>query len=103
MLRYGLGWGISDTHGIKLVCQQVVDDIAPRVISTVDLFDTELVMCAEQVGYRIVKLPASIKEFRETNSSLIKRVPRTLKGVWRIRQDMRLSKPSSIERWASTV
>ena len=89
ILRFGLGSGVSDTHGMKLVRTTVVDDIAPQVISTVDLFDTELVVRAEKAGYRIAELPASVEELRETNSSLVKRVPRTLKGVWRIRQSMR--------------
>ncbi|MGI9665508.1 MAG: glycosyltransferase family 2 protein [Acidimicrobiia bacterium] len=85
VLRYGLGSGVSDTHGMKLVRKTVVDDIAPSVISTTDLFDTELVVRAEKAGYRIVELPVFVEELRETNSSLVKRVPRTLKGVWAIR------------------
>ena len=98
ILRYGLGSGVSDTHGMKLVRRSVVDDIGPSVISTVDLFDTELVVRAEQAGYRIVELPANVEELRETNSSLVKRVPRTLKGIWRIRQSMRGDAPSAAER-----
>lgn len=89
ILRYGLGSGVSDTHGMKLVRKTVVDDVAPSVISTTDLFDTELVVRAERAGYRIIELPASVEELRETNSSLVKRVPRTLKGVWAIRGSLR--------------
>ena len=89
ILRYALGSGVSDTHGMKLVRRKVVDDIGPQVISTVDLFDTELVVRAERAGYRILELPAYVEELRDTNSSVIKRVPRTLKGVWRIRGSLR--------------
>jgi hypothetical protein len=59
------------------------------VISTVDLFDTELVVRAEKASYRIAELPVDVVELRETKSSLIKRVPRTLKGVWRIRRNLK--------------
>jgi glycosyltransferase involved in cell wall biosynthesis len=89
ILRFALSSGVSDTHGMKLVRKTVVDDIAPMVVSTTDLFDTELVVRAERAGYRITELPASVEELRESNSNLIKRVPRTLKGVWKIRSALR--------------
>jgi glycosyltransferase involved in cell wall biosynthesis len=89
VLRFALGSGVSDTHGMKLVRRTVVEEVAPDVISTTDLFDTELVVRAERAGYRIVELPAFVEELRDTNSNIIKRVPRTLKGVWAIRRAMR--------------
>ncbi|MDA2978604.1 MAG: glycosyltransferase family 2 protein [Actinomycetota bacterium] len=89
VLRFALGSSVSDTHGMKLVRREVVDQIVPKVISTVDLFDTELVVRAEKAGFRIAELPASVVELREAKSNLLKRVPRTLKGVWRIRAALR--------------
>lgn len=89
ILRLALGATVTDTHGMKLVRRTVVERIAPEVISTVDLFDTELVVRAERAGYRIAELPAHVEELRATNSSVIKRVPRTLRGVWAIRKSLR--------------
>lgn len=89
VLRLALGSSVSDTHGMKLVRRSVVIDLAPSVISTVDLFDTELVVRAERAGYRIAELPARVEELRDTNSSVLRRVPRTLKGVWAIRKSLR--------------
>ena len=88
ILRVALGSGVSDTHGMKLVRSTVVHDVAPSVISTTDLFDTELVVRAERAGYRIVELPAYVEELRDSKSNLMKRVPRTLSGVWAIRQSL---------------
>ncbi|MGI9585444.1 MAG: glycosyltransferase family 2 protein [Acidimicrobiia bacterium] len=88
ILRWGLGSGVSDTHGMKLVRSTVVKDVAPSVISTTDLFDTELVVRAERADYRIVEVPVSVEELRATKSSLVNRVPRTLKGVWAIRRSL---------------
>lgn len=88
ILRFALSFGVSDTHGMKLLRKTLVDDIAPHVISTTDLFDTELVVRAERAGYRIAELPASVEELRESKSNLLKRVPRTLKGVWTIRRSL---------------
>ncbi|GMQ97836.1 MAG: hypothetical protein BMS9Abin17_0339 [Acidimicrobiia bacterium] len=89
VLRTVLSSRVSDTHGMKLLRSDVIAAIAPSVISTTDLFDTELVVRAERAGFRIAELPASVEEKRDAKSSLIKRVPRTLTGVWSIRQSLR--------------
>ena len=88
LLRLLLGSGVSDTHGIKAVRRHVVDELAPLVISRKDLFDTELVIRAEKAGHRILEVPVIVEEMREARSSLFKRIPRTLLGVWRIRTQL---------------
>jgi glycosyltransferase involved in cell wall biosynthesis len=85
VLRSLFGSRVSDTHGMKLVRTTVVSEIVPAVISTEDLFDTELVIRAERAGYRIAEIPAVVEELREARSSFVSRIPRTLKGLWRIR------------------
>ena len=91
VLRFMLGSKVSDTHGIKALRREVIADVAEAVISRQDLFDTELVIRAEKKGWRIRELPIVVEEQRETKSSLLKRIPRTLRGVWRIRKAMRVS------------
>ncbi len=88
VLRALLGSGVSDTHGIKAIRREVVDELAPLVVSRQDLFDTELVIRAERAGYRITEVPVVVQELRETRSSLLMRVPRTLRGIWRIRRQL---------------
>ena len=85
ILRFVLASGVSDTHGMKAVRRTVVDEIAPQVVSTQDLFDTELVVRSERAGFRIVEVPVTVEEQRLARSSLLARVPRTLRGVWTIR------------------
>lgn len=89
MLRTILGSRVSDTHGMKGFRRHLVDDLAPQVVSTKDLFDTELVIRAERAGYRIVEVPVEVAEMRAARSSLVKRVPRTVKGLFRIRRAIR--------------
>jgi len=89
LLRTVLGSRVSDTHGMKGFRRALVDDVAPQVLSTKDLFDTELVVRAERAGYRIVEVPVEVVEMRTARSSLIKRVPRTIKGLFRIRRALR--------------
>jgi hypothetical protein len=76
---------VTDTHGMKGFRRKVVDDLAPQVVSTTDLFDTELVVRAERAGYSIVEVPVVVEEMRTAKSSLIKRAPRTVLGLIKMR------------------
>lgn len=89
VLRILFRSGVSDTHGMKMVRTSVVTAIAPQVISTKDLFDTELVIRAERAGFRIAEVPVVVEELREARSSFVSRIPRTVRGLWRIRRAMR--------------
>ena len=86
LLRTILGSHVSDTHGMKAFKKDLVEAIVPHVHSTQDLFDTELVVRAERAGYKITEVPVVVEELRTARSSLVRRVPRTLSGLWRIRR-----------------
>lgn len=85
LLRTLFGSQVSDTHGMKAFRRELVTEIAPKVVSRQDLFDTELVIRAERAGYRIKEVPVVVEEMRPARS-LLKRVPRTLRGLWKIRK-----------------
>jgi glycosyltransferase involved in cell wall biosynthesis len=89
LLRVLFRSSVSDTHGMKLISRAVIEDLVPTVVSTQDLFDTELVIRAERAGYSIAEIPATVIERRAARSSFIKRIPRTVAGMWRIRNQMR--------------
>jgi glycosyltransferase involved in cell wall biosynthesis len=76
---------VTDTHGMKALRREVVADIGTAVISTKDLFDTELVIRAEKAGYRIAEIPAVVIETRQARSGIWTRVPRTVAGLVRLR------------------
>lgn len=76
---------VTDTHGMKGFRRGLVDEIAPQVVSTKDLFDTELVVRAERAGFEIVEVPVVVEEMRTAKSSLVKRAPRTIAGLVRMR------------------
>jgi glycosyltransferase AglD len=85
LLRVILDSRVSDTHGMKGFRRKLVDDLAPQVLSTTDLFDTELVVRAERAGYSIVEVPVVVAEMRTAKSSLFKRAPRTIAGLIKMR------------------
>lgn len=86
LLRVLFRSNVTDTHGMKAMRKEVIDRFAPETVSNEDLFDTELVLRAERGGYRIKEVPAVVKELRPARSSFIKRVPRTLAGLLRLRR-----------------
>ena len=88
LLRTILSSGVTDTHGMKAFRRDLVRDVAPSVVSRQDLFDTELVVRAERAGYRIHEVPVVVEEIRVARSSLVRRVPRTVLGLWRIRRTL---------------
>lgn len=89
LLTVILGSKVSDTHGMKGFRRALVDEIGPQVVSTEDLFDTELVVRAERAGYSIIEVPVTVEEMRSAKSSLIKRAPRTVVGLIRMRRRLR--------------
>lgn len=88
LLRSVAGSGVSDTHGMKAIGAAVARELLPHVRLTKDLFDTELVLRAERAGYRITEVPVVVEEMREARSSLIRRVPRTLRGLLLLRRSL---------------
>jgi glycosyltransferase involved in cell wall biosynthesis len=88
LLRTILDSKVSDTHGMKAFRHDVIARVGPAVNSTKDLFDTELVIRAERAGFRIAEVPVVVEEIRQAKSSLVKRVPRTVKGLLRIRGEL---------------
>jgi hypothetical protein len=86
LLRTMLDSDISDTHGMKALRRTVLDSVAGDVVSTQDLFDTELVIRAERAGFRIVEVPVTVEERRQSRSRLVRRIPRTVRGMWDIRR-----------------
>lgn len=86
LLRLLFGSRVSDTHGMKGFRRHVVEAYVPLTVSRTDLFDTELVLRAERGGCVIEEVPVVVEELREARSSLLRRVPRTLRGLMRIRR-----------------
>lgn len=86
LLRALFGSRVGDTHGMKVFRRSTILPLLTLVVSTKDLFDTELVLRAERAGVSIVELPVVVEEKRSARSSFVKRIPRTLRGLLRLRR-----------------
>jgi glycosyltransferase involved in cell wall biosynthesis len=85
LLRVGFGLHVSDTHGMKAMRRATVEPFARACTSGQDLFDTELILRVERAGLCTAEIPVLVTELRPARSSLLKRVPRTLRGLVKLR------------------
>ena len=85
ILRVVFGLRVSDTHGIKAMRRAAVEPYARVCTFGQDLFDTELILRVERAGLRTAEIPVEVHELRPARSSFLSRVPRTLRGLCRLR------------------
>lgn len=85
VLRVLFGLRVSDTHGMKALRREAVEPMARACRFGRDLFDTELVLRVERAGLRTGEIPVVVEERRPARSSILRRVPRTLLGLVRLR------------------
>ncbi len=76
---------LSDTHGMKAIRKHNIDREISNVISTQDIFDTELLIRIERTGFKILEVPAKVNEIRPSVSVIFTRIPRTLKSLFKLR------------------
>ena len=85
LLHYGFGLSVSDTHGVKAMRRADVVPLAEQCRFGQDLFDTELVLRVERAGLGSAEIPVEVVEKRPARSTMLSRIPRTLKGLGKLR------------------
>ena len=85
ILKILFGTNLSDTHGMKGIKKESVDRYIKKVVSTQDLFDTELLIRIEKSGQNFKEVPSKINEIRPSVSVIYKRIPRTIKSLLNLR------------------
>lgn len=96
VLRFGFGLRISDTHGLKALRRAPLVGLVERCRFGQDIFDTELVLRAEQAGLGVEEIPVSVADTRPPRTPITRRIPRTVAGLVRLR--MALWQSESRER-----
>jgi len=76
---------MSDTHGMKGIRRSSCEEEIQNVVSTQDLFDTELLLRIERSGGYIHEVPAMINEIRPSVSLIYSRIPRTIYSLIKLR------------------
>ncbi|HJP39513.1 MAG TPA: glycosyltransferase [Gammaproteobacteria bacterium] len=83
-LRIFYGFKGTDTHGIKAFRAAPAKRIAAGCQTGRDIFTTELVIRMERADLRMCEIPLEIVEIRPAPINIMKRVPGTLKNLWRL-------------------
>lgn len=94
---------VTETHGMKLFRRSAIAPVLPNVFRTKDLFDTELLARAEYRGCAITELPVETKELRHSRSGIVRRIPRTIWGLMRLRFSLRLARSSRVTPLPATA
>lgn len=86
ILRWQFGLSLSDTHGMKVLNRRALGSTISSCQCGADLFDTELIIRAERAGYAVAEIPVVVRELRPSRTSILRRVPRTIGGLIRLRR-----------------
>ncbi len=97
VLRLMFGFTGSDTHGMKAFRRATIVPVVRRCLTDREIFDTEVILRAQQVGLTTTELPANIEETRPSRYSTFARVPRTLKDLWILYKDLHFTPQSHLD------
>jgi glycosyltransferase involved in cell wall biosynthesis len=89
ILRVGYGLEVSDTHGMKALRRDAVERYAVQCQLGRDLFDTELILRIERAGLATAEIPVAVEERRPARTPILRRVPRTVVGLVKLRGALR--------------
>jgi glycosyltransferase involved in cell wall biosynthesis len=84
LLRLALDYRGTDTHGLKAFRREALLPVARACKVEKDLFASEFVVRAYQMGIDTLEIPITIREKRRPSVHLFKRVPKVLKDLARL-------------------
>jgi len=93
LARWWLGISVRDTQcGFKMFRHEVGQELFSSARERGYLFDLELLVLADRLGYRVAEVPINWADVPGGHLSLSRELPKTLFGLWRLRR--RLSGPT---------
>lgn len=88
-LRLFIGYPGTDTHGLKSLKSDCAKKLCQTALSTDEVFQTEIVLLAWRLGIVIEEIPVNISETRSTPVTVLRRLPKVLDTVWRLKRSLR--------------
>lgn len=71
--------------GFKALSRKAVQALIPSIVDNNWFFDSELLLRAEQCGYRVWEVPVEWVEDLDTRVKIVSTAMEDLKGLWRVR------------------
>ena len=78
----------SDTHGLKTIRAHVAKTICGVTITSGEVFQTELVLLAHRMGFKVVEMPINLSEIRNTKVALCRRLPKVINVVTELKNSL---------------
>jgi glycosyltransferase involved in cell wall biosynthesis len=75
--------------GFKAMTRQAAQELLPLVTDTHWFFDTELLVLAEKLGYRICDIPVHWVENRDSRVKIVPTILQDLKGILRLHRKLK--------------
>lgn len=79
---------INDTHGLKTIRTEVAKHLCNLSLTGGEIFQTEIVMLAYRLGYRVIETPIHIHEQRGTSVSILRRIPKVIMVFLQLRRSL---------------
>lgn len=90
LVRWSVGVHFSDAQcGFKAVSREVARDLVPRVEDDSWFFDTELLVLAEKLGYRIKDVPVRWTDDQDSRVRVLRTAVDDIRGLRRVRRQLR--------------
>ncbi|MDD4280057.1 MAG: glycosyltransferase family 2 protein [Candidatus Sumerlaeales bacterium] len=86
ILSIATGYPGTDTHGLKAFKTSVAKELCAKAITTDEVLQTEIVIIAWKLGYKIVEVPITIQELRAATVSVTRRLPKVMTLIQQLRQ-----------------
>ncbi len=87
-LRLLIGYPGSDTHGLKSMQGSLAKRLCELAITTDEIFQTEIVLLAWQLGVEIKEIPVQIREIRNPSVSVVRRLPKVVNTVRELQRSL---------------
>ncbi len=78
----------TDTHGLKTIRTDIAKKLCRLSITDEEVFQTELVLLAHCLGYRVIEMPIHIEEQRSTSVSIKKRMPKVINIIKELKKSL---------------
>lgn len=89
LVRLLLHTGIRDLQcGFKAIRRAAAQALLPQVADAGWFFDTELLVQAERLGFRLREIPVRWVEDRDSRVNILSTVWADLRGLWRLRRQL---------------
>lgn len=78
----------TDTHGLKTLRSSAAHSLCNLAVTGGEVFQTEIVLLAHQMGFKVIERPFSIEEKRGTQVSIVKRFPKVLNIIRELKKSL---------------